>query len=97
MPYSAEFVTWADITGDSGQGAIVRLKSAEDRVLSAVVRVSRSLMTTERWTSDDLQARLPDIAVRLVQRRAETKPAWVAQHRGETDVPLLISNADELT
>jgi hypothetical protein len=97
MAYEAEFVGWAEVTGDSSEGAIVRLSAADEHVLSAVVRVSRTLMKTEDMTSNDLRDRLPNIAVRQVRQHADADPAWVEEHRGELDVPFIISNASSLT
>jgi hypothetical protein len=97
MAYEAEFIGWAEVTGDSSEGAIVRLSAADEHILSAVVRVSRTLMKIESMTSSDLRDRLPNIAVRQVLQHAEADPAWIEKHRGELDVPFMIDHSGSLT
>lgn len=92
MRYVVEFVGWAEVTGDSSEGAIVRLSQADEHVLSAVVRVTRTLMATEHITTDELRQGLPKLATTLVGQYAETDQAWVERHRGETETPWVISD-----
>jgi len=95
MGYEAKFVEWAAVTGDSSAGAIVRLSDNDEHILSAVVRVSRTLMTSEDLTEDGLRELLPGRAVSLVADRAARDPAWVEQHRGESDARWMITDAQE--
>jgi hypothetical protein len=96
MPYVAEFAGWAGVTGDSSEGAIVRLSQDNEHVLSAVVRVTRTVITTERISSGELRERLPSLAVDLIGQYSNLDPSWVDRYSGETDVAWLISDADVL-
>ena len=93
MAYRTEFVGWAAISGDSSGGAIVRLSDGDERVLSAVVRFSRTVMTTSGLTDERLAEILSGLTADLVRRKAEVDPSWVQQHRSETDVPIIVTDA----
>lgn len=44
-------------------------------------------------TDEHLRELLPGLAVDVVRRKAEAEPSWVQQHRSETDLAIMITDA----